>query len=63
MGAEDFSFYAQCVPACFYTLGAAGGESTSNPHHSSTFDIDEAALATGVEMMAALAFDAGANAP
>jgi amidohydrolase len=63
MGAEDFSFFAQRVPACFYTLGARGGESTSNPHHSSTFDIDESALPTGVAMMATLAFDAPRNCP
>lgn len=63
MGAEDFSFFAQRVPACFYTLGARGGASTSNPHHSSTFDFDEAALPVGVHMMTALAFDAPHNAP
>lgn len=63
MGAEDFSFFAQRVPACFYTLGARGGESTSNPHHSSTFDIDESALPAGIAMMASLAFDAPRNAP
>lgn len=62
-GAEDFSFFAQRVPACFYTVGARGGKSTSNPHHSSTFDIDESALPTGVAMMTALAFDAPRNAP
>ena len=63
MGAEDFSFFAQQVPACFYTLGAQGGEQSANPHHSSTFDIDERALRTGVAMMAALAFDAPQSAP
>ncbi len=63
MGAEDFSFFAQKVPACFYTLGAAGGPDTSWPHHHARFDIDEAALANGVRMMAALAFDAPRNAP
>jgi metal-dependent amidase/aminoacylase/carboxypeptidase family protein len=63
MGAEDFSFFAQRVPACFYTLGAQGGTNTANPHHSSTFDIDERTLSTGVAMMAALAFDAPRNAP
>lgn len=63
MGAEDFSFFARRVPACFYTLGANGGPSTGNPHHSSTFDIDEAALPSGVAMMTALAFDAPRNAP
>lgn len=63
MGAEDFSFFAQRVPACFYSLGARGSAQTSNPHHSSTFDIDERALPVGVRMMAALAFDAPRNAP
>lgn len=63
MGSEDFSFYAQQVPACFYTLGCSHNATTSHPHHSSLFDIDESALATGVAMMAALAFDAPQNAP
>lgn len=63
MGAEDFSFYAQRVPACFYTLGARGAIETGHPHHSSLFDIDENALPNGVAMMTALAFDAPRNAP
>lgn len=63
MGAEDFSFFAKRVPACFYTLGAQGGPSTANPHHSSRFDIDERALEVGVQMMTALALDAPRNAP
>jgi amidohydrolase len=63
MGAEDFSFYAQRVPACFYTLGVQGGPSSAHPHHSSLFDIDERALPNGVAMMTALAFDATRNAP
>ena len=63
MGAEDFSFYAERVPACFYTLGSRGDENTGYPHHSSLFDIDERALPNGVAMMAALAFDAPRNAP
>ena len=63
MGAEDFSFFAQRVPSCFYTLGASSSPETSHPHHSSLFDIDEAALTNGVKMMTALAFDAPRNAP
>jgi amidohydrolase len=63
MGAEDFSFFAQRVPACFYTLGARGDTETGHPHHSSLFDIDERALPPGVAMMTALAFDAPRNAP
>ncbi len=63
MGAEDFSFFAQRVPACFYTLGASSSPETSHPHHSSLFDIDESALRNGVAMMTALALDAPRNAP
>jgi amidohydrolase len=63
MGAEDFSFFAERVPACFFTIGSNGGENSAFPHHHARFDIDESALATGVRMMTALALDAPANAP
>jgi amidohydrolase len=63
MGAEDFSFFAEKVPACFYTLGSNGGDDSAWPHHHARFNIDEHALATGVHMMAALAFDAPVSAP
>lgn len=63
MGAEDFSFYAQRVPACFYTLGCQGGPDSAHPHHSGLFDLDEGCLPTGVAMMTALALDAARNAP
>ncbi len=62
-GSEDFSFFAQRVPACFFALGSQGSASTGNPHHSNTFDLDERALEAGVQMMTALAFDAPRNAP
>ncbi|MBV8375039.1 MAG: amidohydrolase [Candidatus Eremiobacteraeota bacterium] len=63
MGAEDFSFYAQRVPACFYTLGCRGDANTGHPHHSSLFDIDERALPMGVAMMTELALNAPRSAP
>jgi amidohydrolase len=63
MGAEDFAFFAQRVPACYFLLGANGGGATAYPHHHGKFDFDEAALATGVEIMTALALDAPARAP
>ncbi|MBV9149805.1 MAG: M20/M25/M40 family metallo-hydrolase, partial [Candidatus Eremiobacteraeota bacterium] len=62
-GSEDFSFFAQRVPACFFALGSQGGPTTANAHHSSTFDIDERALEVGVQMMTSLALDAPRNAP
>jgi amidohydrolase len=63
MGAEDFSFFAERVPACFYSVGCNGGPASSFPHHHAKFDIDERALETGVGMMTALALDAPEKAP
>ncbi|HEV3087557.1 MAG TPA: amidohydrolase [Candidatus Elarobacter sp.] len=63
MGAEDFSFFAERVPACFFTIGSNGGENSAFPHHHARFDIDESALETGVRMMTALALDAPERAP
>jgi amidohydrolase len=63
MGAEDFSFFAERVPACYFVLGSAGGPQTAYPHHHGRFDIDEAALETGVRMMTALALEAPSRAP
>jgi amidohydrolase len=63
MGAEDFSYFAERVPACFYTVGCNGGPDSAWPHHHARFDIDEHALETGVRMMTALALDAPLSAP
>ncbi len=63
MGAEDFSFFAERVPACYFVIGSNGSAESSFPHHHGRFDIDEAALETGVRIMTALAFDAPAQAP
>lgn len=52
MTAEDFAWYSQKIPACFYRLG------TSNPEkgikakqHTSNFNIDENAMRIGIETM------------
>ena len=52
MTAEDFAWYSQKVPACFYRLG------TSNPEkgikakqHTSDFNIDENSMRIGIETM------------
>lgn len=48
MTAEDFAYYSQQIPGCFYRLGT--GESTGL--HTSTFNINEAALETSIGFMA-----------
>ncbi len=56
MTAEDFSYYSQMMPACFYRLGTGNKrKGITSPVHTSTFDIDEKALSTGVGLMAYLA--------
>ena len=56
MTAEDFAYYTQHMPACFYRLGTASPNgSNSSPVHTPTFDIDETALETASGLMAYLA--------
>ncbi|MGC8865784.1 MAG: M20 metallopeptidase family protein [Bacteroidales bacterium] len=57
MTAEDFAYYGQHVPACFYRLGTALPDRPFTPLHSATFDIDEKALITGSSLMALLAVE------
>jgi len=53
MGAEDFGYYAQQIPACFFRLGTRN-ESKGIIHgvHTPRFDVDESALEIGVGLMA-----------
>jgi len=56
MTAEDFAWFAQEMPACFYRLGTAGlNGAYSSGVHTNTFDIEEKALETGMGLMAWLA--------
>lgn len=56
MTAEDFAYFSQAMPACFYRLGTGNPErGITSPIHTETFDIDETALETGVGLMAWLA--------
>jgi len=53
MGAEDFGYYTQLIPGCFYRLGVANSEKGINSGvHTPTFDIDEGAIELGMGMMA-----------
>ena len=55
MGGEDFAFYAERVPACFYILGVEDGQWNSAHLHQPTFDFNDAAIPYGIEAMVALA--------
>jgi amidohydrolase len=56
MTAEDFAYYSQLIPACFYRLGTANTEKgITGGLHTSNFNIDEDALKIGMGLMAFLA--------
>ena len=59
MGAEDFGYYTQQIPGCFFRLGVRN-EAKGIVHnvHTPLFDIDENAIEIGMGVMAWL----GANA-
>jgi hippurate hydrolase len=53
MGAEDFGYYAQQIPACFYRVGVMNKEKgITSGVHTPTFNIDENAIEVGMGMMA-----------
>jgi len=53
MTGEDFSFYTQVIPGCFYRLGTRNeSRNITSNLHTSTFDIDTESLKTGMGLMA-----------
>ena len=59
MGGEDFSFYGQHVPACFFFLGLLPEGQDRYPNlHAPTFNFNDAAIPLGVELMCDLALSA-----
>lgn len=59
-GAEDFSFYANKVPALFFFLGGMpAGQKMEDaaPHHTPDFFIDESGMKLGVRALSYLAVD------
>ncbi len=58
MTAEDFAYYSQVVPSCFYRLGTGNKiKGITAGVHTANFDIDERALETGIGLMAWLAIN------
>lgn len=56
MAAEDFAYYSQNGPSCFYMLGVGNVEKgIASGLHTPTFNIDERALEIGGGLMAFLA--------
>ncbi len=56
LGAEDFAYYSQVIPASFYRLGTRNdARGITSYVHTPTFDIDEDALKIGPGLMAWMA--------
>jgi amidohydrolase len=53
MGAEDFGYYTQEIPGCFYRIGVMNeSKGITSSVHTPTFNIDESAIEKGMGMMA-----------
>ena len=57
MGSEDFSYYLEHIPGAMFRLGVAGDQVGHAPLHTSTFDVDERALAIGAKLFATAAIN------
>jgi amidohydrolase len=57
MTADDFAFYGQQIPGCYFRLGTnTNNEQHTASVHNAHFDIDEHALTTGVGLMSFAAY-------
>lgn len=55
MGAEDFGYYSQAIPGCFFRLGTANKtKNITSGVHTPKFNIDEDAIQIGIGIMATL---------
>jgi hippurate hydrolase len=62
MGAEDFGFYSQKIPGCFFRLGTSNAaRGITSGVHTPLFNIDESAIETGIGIMAFLGSTARLN--
>ena len=52
MGGEDISYFLNAVPGCYFFVGSSNVEKgLIFPHHHPQFNIDETALAVGMEIL------------
>ncbi len=56
MTGEDFAYYSQVMPACFYRLGTGNpAKGINSPIHTNTFNVDEQCLEVSTGLMAWMA--------
>lgn len=62
MTGEDFAFFAEKIPACFYRLGTGNADKGITAGvHTPTFNIDEFSLQTGMGLLAWMAIQSLEN--
>jgi metal-dependent amidase/aminoacylase/carboxypeptidase family protein len=52
LGAEDFAIYLQHAPGSMFRLGVGYADKYNPPLHNPEFEVDEAAIVTGVVTLA-----------
>jgi amidohydrolase len=57
MAGEDFSYYLERKPGCFFFVGAGSESVASAPHHHPLFDIEEKAMLHAARLLIAVADD------
>jgi amidohydrolase len=55
MGGEDFCYFAEKAPGCFFMLGGATPGEARRRHHHPLFDVDERCLPLGTALLAEVA--------
>ena len=58
LGAEDFSYYLQEIPACYVRFGTRGPNDDYISLHSPLFDVDEEVLGVGASFFDRVAREA-----
>lgn len=61
MAGEDFSYYLEKKPGCFFFVGAGSTDGHSAPHHHPRFDIEEKAMLHAARLLIAISDDAAAD--
>ncbi|MCM8821455.1 MAG: amidohydrolase [Candidatus Omnitrophica bacterium] len=58
MGSEDFSFYSQIIPCCYFNIGCGRSEFF---HHSSRFNLDEKCIGYGIQSLSNILWEIGSQ--
>jgi len=61
MAGEDFSYYLEQKPGCFFFVGAGNEEGSSAPHHHPRFDVEERAMLHSAKLLIAVANDSASD--